>query len=83
MLTVVRRRGVSGPKFQRFQVVLLRNALLYITSARHPTIVHAVFLFLIHFQIGYHMLLLLPGCPSLRLLLLLLPILGPTFPCQG
>lgn len=25
MLTVVRRRGVSGPKFQRFQVVLLRN----------------------------------------------------------
>lgn len=29
MLTVVRRRGVSGPKFQRFQVVLLRNALLY------------------------------------------------------
>jgi hypothetical protein len=55
----------------------------YITSARHPTIVHAVcavFLFLIHFQIGYHMLLL-PGCPSLRLLLL--PILGPTFPCQG
>jgi hypothetical protein len=52
----------------------------YITSARHPTIVHAVFLFLIHFQIGYHVLLL-PGCPSLRLLLL--PILGPTFPCQG